>query len=555
LRDRLANLATVDSDITVGQYLLKEIKALGVKQVFGIPGDMVIKFFTMIANDSELELFTFSHEPGVGFAAIGASRATCGPTVACVTYGPGALNMVNTVACAYAEKVPLIIISGGPAMNARSDDFFWHHTVKDYQSQLDIYKEITDEAVILDNPNTAVEKINHALESCQKNMLPVYIEIPADIVGQPITHFIQKSKWTTLNTEHASELAEAIVEIIDRIEKAQKPVLMVGIEAVRYNLLNGIEFLANKFNIPLVSTMLARDFSPVNHSAFYGVYFGKAGHPSAEKVISESDLILMLGEQISDVTLGAKLAQIKKAGIVECFSHKVKTSNRSFNHVTLFDLIAELCKKDLAKKKGPLPSKLSLPVNCNPIYIKDPVVSKDVIDAVNWFFCKYGELPIISDTGNCLFMSLQIKASSIIGASYYGTMGFAVPAAIGYAVSTKKRPLVLVGDGAFQMTGQELCHCPRYKINPIIIVINNRLWGMEQLFHASKFNELPNWCYANMAQMWGGKGYLCDSRDKLYHALSDAKEQKTFTLIEVVTARDELPEGLLSWVKEQKQEK
>ena len=122
-------MTTVDSAITVGLYLIKEIKNLGAKQVFGIPGDMIIKFFTMIANDPELPLFTLSHEPAVGFAAIGASRSTCRPSVACVTYGPGALNMINTVACAYAEKVPLIIISGGPAMNARSDDFFWHHTV------------------------------------------------------------------------------------------------------------------------------------------------------------------------------------------------------------------------------------------------------------------------------------------------------------------------------------------------------------------------------------------------------------------------------------------
>jgi indolepyruvate decarboxylase len=161
-------------------------------------------------------------------------------------------------------------------------------------------------------------------------------------------------------------------------------------------------------------------------------------------------------------------------------------------------------------------------------------------------------MPVVSDTGDCLFATLRLKASSVFGSSYYGTMGFAVPAAIGLAVSTGKRPLVFVGDGAFQMTGQEICHCSRYGINPIFIVVNNRLWGMEQLFHPSVTNVVVDWPYAAMAELWGGKGFRCDTFEGLCRALEDAERQKTFTLVEVVTDGRKLSEPLEKYVKEQR---
>jgi indolepyruvate decarboxylase len=177
----------------------------------------------------------------------------------------------------------------------------------------------------------------------------------------------------------------------------------------------------------------------------------------------------------------------------------------------------------------------------------------EVIDAVNWLFSTFGQMPLIADTGDCLYATLKIETPTVMAPSFYATMGFAVPAAIGYALSTKKRPLVLVGDGGFQMTGQEICHCSKYGINPIFIVINNRRWGMEQLFYPSAhFNELVDWHYAELANLWGGKGYLCNNCESLYRALEDAKEQKTFTLIEVLTEKTELSEQLLAWIKEQR---
>jgi indolepyruvate decarboxylase len=100
--------------LTVGQHLLHQLKTIKTQRVYGIPGDFVINFFKLLEDDPKIELYTFSHEQGAGFAAVADAKATRKPVVAVVTYGPGVMNVINAVACAYAEKTPLILIAGGP---------------------------------------------------------------------------------------------------------------------------------------------------------------------------------------------------------------------------------------------------------------------------------------------------------------------------------------------------------------------------------------------------------------------------------------------------------
>lgn len=457
--------------------------------------------------------------------------------------------MMNAVACAYAEKTPLIVISGGPSISAREKEVFMWHTVKNCTSQLNAYSEVTEKAVILDNPKTAKSKIAEALTICQEYMLPVYIELPTDIVDQKI--ILTDEKVVSPLLKNQNNLLKATAEITKRINSAQKPCIMVGVESERFQLKDQIIQFAKKLNLPVVSTLLARDLIPTDEPNFFGTYLGYAGNPAAKKIVEECDLLLILGEMLSDVNLGSKLAALKGSSIICCYSREVNVADQVYENVPLKDLVKELSKSAVEKKTLDFPQKAPMQINR---VCKDqpaPLVMSEVIDAVNWFFSRYGWMPVIADTGDCLFASLKIETSTVMASSFYLTMGFAVPAAIGYALTTKERPFVLVGDGAFQMTGQEISHCPQYGINPIFVVINNKRWGTEQLFDTSaRFNELVNWPYAEFARLWGGKGYLCDNCEKLYRALEDAKEQKGFTLIEVVTNRGELSEELLAWSKE-----
>ncbi len=539
--------------LTVGESLLQAIKELGIKEVFGIPGDMVIRFFKVIEDDPDLDLYTFSHEPGVGFAAIGSARATKKPAVACITYGVGGLNMLNSVACAYAEKTPLIVISGGPAEGEKVKDIFLHHMVKDFDSQLKVYKEVTQMAVILDSPKTAYKKIHSAIEACQEFMLPIYIEIPLDMVDKEI--FIPEEKEESFYMVDEDAVKEAADEILLKIAMAKKPVILAGVETDRFDLKDSISLLAKKLNIPLVTTFLARDIIPAGDSNYFGTYLGLAGNPTARKLVEESDCLLMLGVIVADTNLGIKLKRLEREKLVLCVSRRVDIRYHVYEDVPLRLLVEELFRRKVLKKSFPFPQKPKIIINRTCKYTDTLVTTKEIIDAINWFFSEYVEMPIISDTGDCLFTTTKIKTPMVMASAYYATMGFGTPAAIGYAVTTGRRPLVLLGDGGFQMTGQEMCHCPRFGINPIFIVFNNRRWGMQQLFYPTAgFNELVNWPYSKMAELWGGKGYFCDTCEKLYRSLEDAKDNREFSLIEVLIEREELSEELLAWLKELRME-
>jgi indolepyruvate decarboxylase len=534
---------------TVGRYLLRALKEVGIRDVFGIPGDMVIRFFKLIEDDPDLNLCTFSHEPGVGFAAVASSRATHKPAVACITYGAGGLNMVNAVACAYAEKTPLIVISGGPGLDERQKDVFLHHVVKNFDSQLNVYREVTQDAVLLDSPETSAAKIQGALSACQEFMRPVYIEIPRDMVDREIAA-LGETRDVPYPTDE-SALKEAAEEILRRIAGSKMPVILVGVEVDRFFLENQISELAAKLNIPIVSEFLARDVIPVDDPYYFGTYLGPAGNEVARRLVEDSDCLLMFGVIVADINLGIKLRRLKRESLVLCFSRQVLIGHHVYNGVPLKPLIDGILRSGTGRKSLSLPIKTTPVINLTCKLIDDSLTMAEVIDAVNWFFGEHGEMPIISDTGDCLFITTRIQTFTVMASAYYSTMGFGAPAAIGYAITTGKRPLVLIGDGGFQMTGQEISHCHRYGINPIFMVFNNRRWGMQQLFYPTAgFNELDDWPYADLARLWGGKGYVADTCASLYRALEEAKDDQEFSLIELRMARDEYSEDLLAWYKE-----
>lgn len=539
------------SDLTVGEYLLRSIRELGVSKIFGIPGDMVIRFFKVIEDFPGLDLYTFSHEPGVGFAAIGSSRGSQKPAVACITYGAGGLNMVNSVACAYAEKTPLIVISGGPGEGEKIKNNLLHHMVKDFNSQLRVYEEVTQMAVLLDSPGTASAKIKKALQACQEFMEPVYIEIPRDMVDEKI--LIPEEKEDVLYEADTEAVEEAADEIIQKIVQAARPVLFAGVETERFDLKNSVLELAETLNIPIVTGFLSRDIIPQGHPYYFGTYVGRAGNPVARELVEGSDCLLMLGALITDMNLGIKLKRLNRENLILCVSREVFIRHHIYRDVPLTKLVEALLAKKAEKKRFQFPQKPELKINRECKYTDELITTYEIIDAVNWFFSENEEMPVVSDTGDCLFTTLKISTPMVMASAYYATMGFGAPAAIGYMLTTGKRPMVLLGDGAFQMTGQEISHCPRFGINPIFIVFNNRRWGMQQLFDPSAgFNELVNWQYAKIAEMWGGKGYFCDTCEKLYHALIDARDNTEFSLIEVFMEKEELSEELLSWLIEMK---
>ena len=526
-----------DSKMNLAEQLLKALQGYGVKEIFGIPGDFALPLFKVIEETGILPLYTLSHEPAVGFAADAAARFHTRPSVAAVTYGAGALNMVNPIAAAYAEKSPVIVISGGPGMADKSTGLLVHHQAKQLHSQVQVYREVTCDQVILEDTVQAPEQIARALRNCIIESRPVYIEVPRDQVFEPC----DPVSVLPLTSDCDSDALDACTgEIIEALGRARSPVLMVGVEIRRYGLEQEVARLSRKLGIPVVTTFMGKGLLAGQPVDLRGTYMGIAGEQSLTDLVESSDGLFLLGVLLSDTNFGISEKKIDLRKTVLACDGSVSLGFHVYPNIPLQELVLAL--------NGKLPDRPQREVarfeHPKGLALTDgPITPTDIATAVNDMFHSYGAMPIASDMGDCLFTAMDMEYTELVAPGYYATMGYGVPSGLGVQAATGRRPLVLVGDGAFQMTGMELLNCRRYGWNPIVLVFNNSSWEMLRAFQPeSAFNDLDKLDYAALANNLGGRGHLADTKKELHTALEQAFEDDTcFQLIDISLAR-----GLMS---------
>jgi len=540
--------------MNLSQSLLHALKDHGAGEIFGIPGDFALGFFKQIEESGILPLFTLSHEPGVGFAADASARFNSRLGVAVVTYGAGALNMVNAVASSYAEKVPLVVISGAPGAGERRNGLLLHHQTKTLDSQLAIFSEITCDQVALDDPLRAPADIARVLRSCLTHSRPVYIELPRDLVTTPC-----KPVTMQLPPAYDADALDACVdELFARLDDAKSPVLMVGIEIRRFNIEHKVAKLAQLLKLPVVTSFMGRGLlaetdAPLQGS-YLGTYLGVAGAPDVTHAVESSDALLMLGVILSDTNFGVSEKKIDMRKSILALDGRVSMGYHVYPDMPLEALVDGLLKKAqhlrgrtaIAAKSIESIRDSKMSAHAYPrdmIPDEQPIAPMDIARAINDSMADLGRMPIASDIGDCLFTALDIENTALVAPGYYATMGYGIPAGLGLQAGNGVRPLIMVGDGAFQMTGWELGNCQRYGWDPIVIVFNNCSWEMLRTFQPeSAFTKLSDWHFADMAVPLGGEGYRVSTRRELRDALKKARAKRgKFQLIEAM-----IPEGVLS---------
>ena len=531
----------------LGEALLDGLKRHGAGELFGIPGDFALPFFKVIEQSGILPFYTLSHEPGVGFAAdaAGRSRGTLG--VAVVTYGAGAFNMVNSVACAYAEKSPLVVISGAPGISEQHGDLLLHHQVKHLGSQYEVFREFTCDQVCLDNPQTAPEQIARVLRSCIEHSRPVYIEFPRDLVSaecEPVP---------LLEPNHAQPdaLTACAEEILARLDKAKQPMLLAGVEVRRYGLEQKAAELSRRLRLPVATSFMGRGLFSDADCQLIGSYIGMAGDPAVSRQVEESDQLLMLGVIICDSNFGVSAKRLDIRHVIDAADHQVKVGYHQYPAIPLSELVDELLRLTADSDHHATPCRPEYPRGL--VSDESPIEPTDIARAVNDLFDQRGPMPIASDIGDCLFTAMDMDNTQLVAPGYYATMGFGIPAGIGLQAATGQRPIILVGDGAFQMTGWELGNCRRYSWDPIVILFNNTCWGMLATFQPeSRFNQLDDWRFADMMAPMGGDGVRVTTRAELQQALEQAVERcGRFQLIEVMMTPDARSNTLQQFVEAQ----
>ncbi|HKT81226.1 MAG TPA: thiamine pyrophosphate-binding protein [Vicinamibacterales bacterium] len=530
-------------------FLFDHLWDAGVRQIFGIPGDFVLNLYQALEADGRFRVVRFSHEPAVGFAADGAARITGGLGICCVTYGAGGLNMVNSVGCAYAEESPLVVLTGGPGRLEKQGAALVHHAVKSFDSQLNVYREVTAYAAVLDNPRTAASHIRTAVEIAVKTKRPVYLEIPRDMVFAEIV-VPPDDEHVELKVDEGA-LDEAVEEIVARLRTASHPVLIVGVEVHRFRLQEAIVALAERLQVPVASSFLGRGVFPTRHPQFVGTYLGVVSPPRLRAIVEGSDCLFLAGELVSDTSLGVSADTLRTAHLMIAVARDVYIGHARYQDVPLDRLMPRLLAADLPSKTLPVGiagSELS-PEVLEPFESNVPIRVKHVISVVNEFLEAHPDVPLVADTGDCLFASVDIEANEIVAPAYYATMGFAVPAALGVQVAGGRRPLVLVGDGAFQMTGPEISHAPELRCSPVVILLNNARWEMLQAFFPeAQYNATVPWPFSKLAGLWGGQGFDVRTPQQLRHALTTAWASDRFAILDVALERGDLSPILRGFV-------
>jgi len=518
---------------TVARALLEALRARGAGELFGIPGDFALPFFEVIDESQILPYYTLSHEPAVGFAADAAARIRGGLGVAVVTYGAGALNMVNAVAGAYSEKSPLVVISGAPGAAEGHRGLLLHHQAKSLGSQYRIYQEITCDRAVLDDPASAPALIDRVLGSCLAHSRPVYLELPRDRVSAPCA--------PVASTPTAGSDPEAVAacadEVMERLVAAARPVLLVGVEIRRYRLERRVAELASRLRLPVATTFMGRGLLAGVECPLIGTYLGLAGDPEVSAVVEGSDALLMLGVILCDTNFGVSARQVDLRRAIDAADRHVRLGHHVYPEIGLAELIDALLERAEPIGVGRPPAAHAYPRG---LAADGAAISPDDISrAVNDLFARHGPMPMAADMGDCLFAAMEIENTELVAPGYYATMGFGVPAALGVQAASGRRPLVLVGDGAFQMTGWELGNCRRHGWDPVVVVFNNRGWEMLAAFQPeAPYNRREDWRFAELAAGLGGRGERVATRAELAAALERAlAERGRFQLIEVELAR------------------
>jgi indolepyruvate decarboxylase len=497
--------------------------------VFGIPGDYVLGFYEQL-DRSPLELVNCVDEQGAGFAADAYARVN-GVGAVCVTYGVGGLKVVNTTAQAFAERSPVIVISGGPGLAERTRDAQLHHKIRSFESQLVVMREVTCAAAIIDDAERAQAVIDATLDAGRRHSQPVYLELPRDLVDVPI---VLHSREEPAPQGDDAELAEALAETVALLATAERPLVLAGEELARFRLSEQLEALLERSGLPVATTTLSKSVVDETHPRYVGVYEGALGHETTRRYVEGSDCLVILGANLSDVTLGIDTAQLEPEVTVRANAAQVWVHRHLYPDVSLAAFVSGLAavipaRAPVAVANPPRPERwLARP--------EAPVTIERLFRCLNAFVDE--STTVVADVGDALFaaIDLVVEAWEFVAPAYYLSLGFAVPGGIGVQLANPRtRPLVIVGDGAFQMTGVELSTAVRYGLDPIVVVLDNAGYGTERPMLDGPFNDILPWRYERLPELLGaGHGFDVRTEGDLEAALAAARaERGAFSLLRV----------------------
>ena len=492
---------------SVSAFLISRIRELGVGHIFGIPGDYVLPFFDeLIKDDSPVTHIGTCNELTAGYLADGYSRVK-GFGVVAVTYGPGAFNAVNAVAGANDANVPMLLISGAPPTTRyrQGGRMVLHHVVGgDFDASLRVFTPITAAAARIYSTEEAVATIDWLLRVALDKKRPVYLEIPVDLQNAELPVPGPLSYQPPCSDE--TSLAMALEEVTLAVNNSKKVGVLVGVFVDREGLQEVVEELLLKSNLPFATTFDQKAGYLEHLPNCVGFYQGAISCKAVLDATEHADLLLTLGMPQTEF---ACFAQLREDNLIELGQDCVNAYGKMRHSVYLRDILPGLANSIVPRPEGRLEDTFPYSYTGQAPHPKEMPLTVDYMYSQLAHFIQEDDI-VTANTGAYISLSrVRMKrGNTTAGPTNWASLGSVFPISIGMAFAAPERRVICVdGDGSFQMTGMELSTLVRYKVDFLLIILNNEGYTAERVIHPDRedsYNDIQVWNYHLLPQALGG---------------------------------------------------
>ncbi|MCA2499195.1 alpha-keto acid decarboxylase family protein [Staphylococcus xylosus] len=491
----------------VGQYLMDCLSNVGVDKVFGVPGDFNLTFLDDIISRDDLEWVGNTNELNASYAADGYARLK-GIAAMVTTFGVGELSAVNGIAGSYAERVPVIQITGAPTRAVEQAGKYVHHSLGEgrFDDYRNMYASITTTQAYI-TPENAQSEIPRVISAALFEKRPVHIHLPIDVAN---TEIEVTSSFELAEHQHR-DVSKHMQMIMEKLQSADQPVIITGHEINSFGLHEELEKFVTQTHIPVAQLSLGKGAFNEESPYYMGVYDGALADKAIRDYVDQSDAILNIGAKLTDSATAGYSYQFDIDDVVMINHHNFKMNETKDTDVSLVDLLAGLNKLNYVNHmdfpKYQRPSAHDYDLN------DDPLTQETYFKMMQDFIKE--EDVIIAEQGTSFFGAYDLalnQHNKFIGQPLWGSIGYTLPATLGSQLADpNRRNLLLIGDGSLQLTVQAISTMIREEIKPVIFVINNDGYTVERKIHGENamYNDIKMWDYKLLPTVFGGKEQVC----------------------------------------------
>ncbi|WP_049399538.1 alpha-keto acid decarboxylase family protein [Staphylococcus capitis] len=486
----------------VGQYLMDAVYAAGVDKVFGVPGDFNLAFLDDIISHEHIEWIGNTNELNASYATDGYARIN-GLGAMVTTFGVGELSAVNGIAGSYAERVPVIAITGAPTRAVEEAGKFVHHSLG--EGTFDDYRKMFEPITTAQGyitPENATTEIPRLINAAIQERRPVHLHLPIDVALAEI----EVSETFQPEDMPHQDVKKHIDMIEDKLKSANQPLIIAGHEINSFNLHKELEEFVNQTNIPVAQLSLGKGAFNEENPHYIGVFDGEIAEDKIKDYVNNSDAILNIGAKLTDSATAGFSYEFDIDDVVMINHKNFKMNNTVANDVTLPSLVHGL--KDLHfENKNDYPQ-YERPQKNNYELSDHPLTQETYFNMIQDFL-QLDDI-LIAEQGTSFFGAYDLamhKDNTFIGQPLWGSIGYTLPATLGTQIADpQRRNVLLIGDGSLQLTVQSLSTMIRQNLKPVIFVINNDGYTVERMIHGMKepYNDIRMWDYKALPAVFGG---------------------------------------------------